>query len=805
MRLNKFLIAISVFYLLSLNIISAQQFNCLDCHENFIQKSVHNDAISCQDCHADIVDESHADNKNKIKKVQCETCHDDKMQSVKSDIHHRLVGKVKTPPDCKKCHGTHDVQKPPVINSLKVKNICQKCHSSMVMANNYHSVSVQKNVCLGCHKAVDIRLTLPSTVHKNLQCADCHNYISNNLANHPKNIKETQKADCYICHSAIAKEHRESIHGISLSEGIDEAAKCWNCHGSHNIQKVKNPSSSVYPKNLAATCGKCHDNPKLVEKFGFGVKDPGALYSHSVHGKLVQQGKLEAANCSLCHGVHDIKNRVQQGSKISAYNVPATCGQCHKKIQEEYESSIHWIRAKKGVREAPVCNDCHNEHGIDAVNTKDKKNEVKIIQEKTCVVCHTNPRIAERYGVESGNVKQYQDSYHGLAVMRGDKEAAMCIDCHGVHSILPKSHQASTVNKNNVTATCRKCHATATETFSQSYSHKSQDTKASKIEDVVANVYFWIIVTVIGGMVLHNFLIFVYEVSKKRKHQENDITIPRFTKNEVVQHYFLLSSFIILAFTGFALKYPNSWWAELIHTIGMTETIRQYIHRTAAVVMIVTGVYHLGYLLFTARGRDVLINLIPTWNDVLEARDNVLYYLRVIKEKPKFGKYDYTEKAEYWALIWGTIVMGITGFILWFPTIVGDWAPVWLIKVSELIHFYEAILATLAIIVWHWFFVIFHPHEYPMSLTWIDGKMSLHTYRHHHEKHFRKVVLEWKEYKSGKRDSKKVSNATWLFTSAIEKKGLNPDSIIQHEIDNDYELRNWLEQKLNLSVNEAKS
>lgn len=146
--------------------------------------------------------------------------------------------------------------------------------------------------------------------------------------------------------------------------------------------------------------------------------------------------------------------------------------------------------------------------------------------------------------------------------------------------------------------------------------------------------------------------------------------------------------------------------------------------------------------------------------------------------------------------------MGITGFILWFPTIVGNWAPTWLIKVSELIHFYEAILATLAIVVWHWFFVIFHPREYPMSLTWIDGKMTLETYRHHHEKHFRRVVLEWKEYLAGKRDLKKVSYSTILFTKTFEDNGLVPEQIIDKELENDPELRDWLDKQLNPAIDQ---
>jgi len=792
---KKFLFLCSIFFILffSTNLF-AQDFKCADCHDNVIQKSVHNNVIGCQDCHLDIKDESHTEKKN-YQKVKCETCHEEYANLVKSDIHHRLKGKVKNPPDCKFCHGTHEIKSPPKENKLKVEEICSKCHTSIVLANPYHAKAVEGNKCISCHKQIGYK-KLSQSVHKNLECADCHNYISNNLGNHPQNVGATQKADCYLCHSAIAKEHRESIHGISLSEGVDEAAMCWNCHGSHEIKKVNDPASSVYPKNLAGTCGVCHDNPKLVEKFSFGVKNPGLLYSQSVHGILVAKGRLDGATCSTCHGIHDIKNRVQPGSTISSFTVPETCGKCHKQIAEDYEKSVHWIRAKKGVREAPVCNDCHNEHSIHAVNTVDKKLEAKKLQQKTCMICHEDPRIAERFGGSGNQAKQYEDSYHGLAMLRGDKDAALCVDCHSVHKILPKNHPESSVNPANITATCKKCHTNATETFAKSYSHKTLDKTASKVEDIVATIYFWLIISVIGGMILHNLLIFIYETKKKRHHQKGEITIPRFTKNEVVQHWLLLASFLTLAITGFALKFHSSWWAELLRIIGLSETVRQYVHRGAAVIMITAGVYHIGYLIFTPRGRDILKNLIPKFNDVTEARDNILYYLKLKKQRPKFDTYDYTEKAEYWALIWGTIIMGATGFVLWFPTIVGNWAPVWFIKVSELVHFYEAILATLAIVVWHWFFVIFHPQEYPMSFTWLDGKMSLHTYRHHHEQHFRKVVLEWKEYKSSDHDKKKLSNSTILFTSTLEKNGLNPDTIIQTEINNDPELRTWVEEKL---------
>ena len=186
------------------------------------------------------------------------------------------------------------------------------------------------------------------------------------------------------------------------------------------------------------------------------------------------------------------------------------------------------------------------------------------------------------------------------------------------------------------------------------------------------------------------------------------------------------------------------------------------------------------------------------------SRDNVLYYLRINKEKPKFDKYDYTEKAEYWALIWGTIVMGFTGFVLWFPTIVGNWAPEWFIKVSEIIHFYEAIFSVVSNCCMALVLCYFSSWRVSNELNVDCWKMSLHKYRHHHEKHFRRVVLEWKEFKSGVRNIKKVSNSTKLFTSTLEKNGLDPNSIIQHEIDNDPELRVWLEEKLQTKEKEKK-
>jgi len=147
------------------------------------------------------------------------------------------------------------------------------------------------------------------------------------------------------------------------------------------------------------------------------------------------------------------------------------------------------------------------------------------------------------------------------------------------------------------------------------------------------------------------------------------------------------------------------------------------------------------------------------------------------------------EKAEYWALIWGTLVMGFTGFFLWFPTMIGDWAPLWFIKVCEIVHYYEAILATLAIVVWHWFFVIFRPQEYPLSFTTIDGKMTITHFKGEHTLRFKKIIIEYLKYKSGKLSQKQISHFTAMFIKALKKHNVEIDQFVKEEINNDEKLK----------------
>jgi cytochrome b subunit of formate dehydrogenase len=200
------------------------------------------------------------------------------------------------------------------------------------------------------------------------------------------------------------------------------------------------------------------------------------------------------------------------------------------------------------------------------------------------------------------------------------------------------------------------------------------------------------------------------------------------TVNERFQHLNLMINFTILVITGFALKYPTAFWVTPISEAPAGMTIRGFIHRLSGVAILVLGGYHLLYLIFTERGRQIFMDMLPRWmdaRDLWETLKNNLLINRPAKEI-KMGRFNYKEKLEYLALIWGTFVMGLTGFILWYEVEWLRYFPKWTYEVAQAVHFYEAILATLAIIVWHFYSVLLDPDIYPMNWSWITGHLTEH-------------------------------------------------------------------------------
>ncbi|MDH3327964.1 MAG: cytochrome b/b6 domain-containing protein, partial [Desulfobulbaceae bacterium] len=227
-----------------------------------------------------------------------------------------------------------------------------------------------------------------------------------------------------------------------------------------------------------------------------------------------------------------------------------------------------------------------------------------------------------------------------------------------------------------------------------------------------------------------------YNDSMDKQNNNPPTEVIRLNCHERIQHVMVFATFVLLVITGYMLKLPETWilklgpWGETIfYYRGIT-------HRVCGVAMIFGALYHAVYLFVCKDGRSFLKDMIPTWKDAKDVVHNIAYYLGRKSEPPKTVRFDYREKAEYLALVAGTIIISVTGIFLWSEVY---WSK-FVLDLSILIHGMEACLATLAIIVWHFYAVHWKPGQFPMSRVWIDGKMSNEHLRHEHGQLYEELV-----------------------------------------------------------------
>jgi cytochrome b subunit of formate dehydrogenase len=167
--------------------------------------------------------------------------------------------------------------------------------------------------------------------------------------------------------------------------------------------------------------------------------------------------------------------------------------------------------------------------------------------------------------------------------------------------------------------------------------------------------------------------------------------------------------------------------------------VRGGLHRTAAIVMIAATVFHFVHLAVNKRDRAILPALIPTSKDASDMLQAFRYNLGLTNREPQFAKFNYAEKMEYWAFMWGTMVMAVSGLLLWFNNFTLRHFPKWVTDAATAIHWYEALLATFSILIWHFYLVIFDPLVYPMDTAWLDGKIPADHYRHTRPGYYREL------------------------------------------------------------------
>ncbi len=610
---------------------------------------------------------------------------------------------------------------------------CTDCHTNI---KDYpHPAKAVKVQCSTCHE--DEAARVPTSMHSALgsdACQSCHG--------NPHEVSPAAAiapAKCAQCHADEVKEFRTSIHGQAAAAGDPDSPKCVSCHGPvHQIRTSSDNASQVAKRNLPDTCASCHSNPLFLSRHKIPFAHPVELYKQSVHGRAVSNGDGAAATCSDCHGNHGILPPQDPRSKISHFNLPSTCGQCHSEIAKTYLESVHGQAMKNGVAAAPVCSDCHGEHLILKPDDKASLVNASRVSMVTCGRCHNDERLALRYNLPVDRIPSYADSYHGLALRGGSLSAANCASCHGVHNIFPSSDPRSTVNAANLPTTCGACHTGAGEHFLIGPVHVRISTGAAHpVVQWIRWIYLGLIPLTLGFMILHNLLDILAKLIRRQPRNETGELVMRMNRNFRIAHWGVILSFPTLVFTGFALKYPEAWWARPLLLWEGHFAFRGAVHRTAAVVLILSTIYHMIHLAVNRRDRLFLKAMLPTTKDPADLVHVFSYNLGIMKTEPRFGKFNYAEKVEYWAFMWGTAVMIVSGLLLWFNNFTLRHFPKWITDAATAVHYYEALLATFSILIWHFYMVIFDPLVYPMDTAWLNGKVPADHYRHSRPEYFR--------------------------------------------------------------------
>ena len=211
---------------------------------------------------------------------------------------------------------------------------------------------------------------------------------------------------------------------------------------------------------------------------------------------------------------------------------------------------------------------------------------------------------------------------------------------------------------------------------------------------------------------------------EKRKAKRGRRIYKRLNLTLRLQHGLMAISVIWLIITGLPLKFPDvPFFVATMDLLGGIDN-STWIHRFAATGLIVVSLWHVAYIIFFRNGRRDFLLMLPRWKDITDFMQQMKFYFGKSNEKPKFGRFSYVEKFDYWAVYWGCVIMIGTGAILWSPEITFSFVPKFVYDIAKEVHSDEALLATLAIIIWHFYNVHFNPSRFPGSMVWFHGRMT---------------------------------------------------------------------------------
>ena len=686
---------------------------------------------------------------------------------------------------CTQCHGQIEVVHRKVIEGHLWESapnripVCVDCHEPHKVRRVFYSAGMANQDCLTCHGKPDLAMVrdgkqislytdpvaYETSMHAKTACAQCHNEVAPSHTRPCETI--TKKVDCGICHAQQVEQYNTSIHGTLAAQQDPDAPVCLDCHSPHATKSKNEPLSPTFARNVPTLCARCHRvGAQAAVRIHGDTPDIVGSYADSIHGQgLTDSGLVVTATCVNCHSSHGELPPDDPRSTVNRANLPDTCGKCHLGVKEAFAKSIHATGEPKNGEHLPVCEDCHSSHNISRIDLPGARTRML----SQCGGCHKE------------QAETFFDTFHGKASKLGGESAAKCSDCHGTHNILAPSDVASTLSRDNVVATCAKCHPGANRRFAGYLTHATHHDR---------HKYPWLywvframtalLLGTLTFAVFHTvaWLVRLFLTRDQWRHMKaasrlegQEKLYQRFTAFQRLQHLAMMLSFFTLAITGMALKFSYAGWAQgLSRAFGGFESMG-VVHRLGAIALIVVFGVHI----WDVRRKKIASG--RSWFETILGPASILFTRRDLTEfigsikwflgfgpRPNYGRFTYWEKFDYFAVFWGVLVIGSTGFTLWFPEFFTRVLPGWTINVATIIHSDEALLAVGFIFTIHFFNTHFRPDKFPMDPVIFTGRVPIEELKHDKPDEYAQMVErgEFDEHLVGP-IAKPVENAFRIF------------------------------------------
>jgi cytochrome b subunit of formate dehydrogenase len=540
-----------------------------------------------------------------------------------------------------------------------------------------------------------------ASVHAKMECVACHTDIIDNVSPHKKGAAKT--ADCASCHQAL-----------------------WDKAKQDGTTGAK-PRMEIVVKNIEA-------------------------YKKSFHARPDKDNPTQPkATCTQCHDTHAFNVPADKKSpQYAAWRkeIPALCGQaCHEEQLDTYASSVHGKEVlDENNAKAPVCTSCHTTHEI----TGSSLDSFKLLVTDECGSCHKE------------KLSSYRDTYHGQVTKLGYTETAKCYNCHGSHGILSADDPKSMVHPNNRLKTCKSCHdgkkrAEATAGFATFGPHaNSHDFEKYPQMWIATKSMIALLVAVFAFFWLHSGLWYFRELKHRKERgafphihvgalPPDEKYFRRFALGWRVGHLLFALVTMTLVLTGMAALFAHTGWAPYVAKALGGASGMALIHRVAAAVFVGVFVIHLIYVMqkllrdknFRWFGPD---SLVPNWKDLQDMIGMFKWFLDK-GPKPRFDRWTYYEKFDYWAVFWGVAIIGGSGLSLAIPHITATFLPGWVFNVATVVHGEEAFLAAVFLFTVHFFNNHFRPDKLPPpDIVMFTGLQPLDEFRREHPAQYQRLV-----------------------------------------------------------------